>query len=50
MDLQFSYEGCKGSPKNSCSCDRNKEFCEFHIDQYLTLSGDHWINPSPSTA
>ena len=50
MDVQCSYEGCKGSPKNSCSCDRTQKFCEYHIDQHLKLSGEHLINPSASTA
>ena len=50
MDVQCSYEGCKGSPKNSCSCDRTQKFCEFHIDQHLKLSGEHSVNPSISTA
>ena len=50
MDVQCSYEGCRGSPKNSCSCDRTQKFCEYHIDQHLKLRGDHSINPLTSSA
>ena len=50
MDVQCSYEGCKGSPKNSCSCDKTQKFCEFHIEKHLELSGDHSLYPVTSTA
>src|SRR5574343_442610 len=49
MDLHCSEYGCRGSPKNSCPCDKTKNFCEFHIDQHLKLEGDHSKYPLGST-
>ena len=45
MDQVCSCEGCRGSPKNSCSCNKSLTFCEFHIETHLKEPGSHSKRP-----